>query len=144
MDDPEEYGQDEAELEDEAAEEDNHEEKEEIPQTLAAGPVSEKDLIMAKLAKLRKANKMGNLEIFCISLLLIIKEFCRDKRPLIEMPLAKEKWKNRSTLEKSRAKLTKTRGKPLRRRKSSTRNSRMTRKRKSRLGSAFLSQRFIL
>lgn len=62
MDDPQEYGQDEAESEDEAAEEDNHEEKEEIPQTLAAGPVSEKDLIMAKLAKLRKANKMGILQ----------------------------------------------------------------------------------
>ena len=70
MDDPEEYGQDEGESDDEEAEEDDHENKEEIPQTLAAGPVSEKDLIMAKLAKLRKANKMGNLEIFCYSLTL--------------------------------------------------------------------------
>ena len=72
MDDPEEYGQDEAESEDEEAEEDNDESKEEIPQTLAAGPVSEKDLIMAKLAKLRKANKMGNLEILCCSLKVLL------------------------------------------------------------------------
>jgi len=62
MDDPDEYGQDEGESDDEEAEEDDHENKEEIPQTLAAGPVSEKDLIMAKLAKLRKANKMGILQ----------------------------------------------------------------------------------
>ena len=59
MDDPEEYGADEGESEAEEEEEDAHEDKEEIPQS-SSGPVSEKDLIMAKLAKLRKANKMGN------------------------------------------------------------------------------------
>merc|ERR1711953_99202 len=61
MDDPEEYGADEGDSEGDE-DEDAHEDKEEIPQTLAAGPVSEKDLIMAKLAKLRKANKMGILQ----------------------------------------------------------------------------------
>ncbi|CAG5085487.1 Oidioi.mRNA.OKI2018_I69.PAR.g10907.t1.cds [Oikopleura dioica] len=61
MDDPEEYGADEGESEAEEEEEDAHEDKEEIPQS-SSGPVSEKDLIMAKLAKLRKANKMGILQ----------------------------------------------------------------------------------
>ena len=95
MDDPEEYGADEGESENDE-DEDAHEDKEEIPQTLAAGPVSEKDLIMAKLAKLRKANKMGNFNlIYCEQRVkLMIQEFYREKRQWIEMRRAKEKWRN--------------------------------------------------